>query len=67
MAEGASRNSTADRKRFYQIARSSLVEIDTQLEIAVQLEFFSEETITQLAQMLNQLFAMATNLIKSTN
>lgn len=67
IAEGASRNSTADRKRFYQIARSSLVEIDTQLEISIQLEFCSEETALLLGQQLNHLFAMTTNLIKSTS
>jgi four helix bundle protein len=67
IAEGASRNSVADRKRFYQIARSSLVEIDTQLEVALELKFCSEETISVLGQRLNHLFAMTTNLIKSTN
>ena len=32
VAEGVSRSSSADRRRFYEIARSSLVELDTQLE-----------------------------------
>ena len=67
IAEGASRNSTADRKRFYQIARSSLVEIGTQLEISIQLKFCPEATVALLSQKLNHLFAMITNLIKSTN
>ena len=34
IAEGASRNSSNERRRYYQIARSSLVELDTQLEIS---------------------------------
>ncbi|MCB9250722.1 MAG: four helix bundle protein [Ignavibacteriales bacterium] len=33
LAEGYSRKSTADRKRFYEIARSSLVELDTQIAL----------------------------------
>ncbi len=33
-AEGASRISRPEKKRFYEIVRSSLVEIDTQFEIA---------------------------------
>ncbi|MCP5007151.1 MAG: four helix bundle protein, partial [Planctomycetes bacterium] len=39
IAEGASRDSVKDRKRFYEIARSSLVEIDTQLEISKMLNY----------------------------
>lgn len=31
IAEGASRKSENERKRFYEIARSSLVEVDTQM------------------------------------
>lgn len=37
IAEGASRKSGAERKGFYEIARSSLVEIDTQLEISIKI------------------------------
>lgn len=36
IAEGSSRSSGKERSRFYEIARSSLVELDTQLEIAVR-------------------------------
>jgi four helix bundle protein len=34
LAEGASRKSLVERKRFYEIARSSLVEVDNHIEIA---------------------------------
>ena len=34
IAEGASRISRAEKKRFYEISRSSLVEMDTQFEIS---------------------------------
>ncbi len=33
IAEGASRKSLTERKRFFEIARSSLVEIDTQIHM----------------------------------
>ena len=35
IAEGASRISKAEKKRFYEISRSSLVEMDTQFEIQI--------------------------------
>src|SRR3990172_10973281 len=57
IAEGAARNSAGERKRFFEIARSSLVEIDTQLEISVKLNFCNEEKISNLSEKINHLFA----------
>ncbi len=39
LAEGAARKSTPDLLRFLSIARGSLAELDTQIEIAVRLGF----------------------------
>ena len=39
IGEGASRKSKLERRRFYEIARGSLVEIDAAIEIAVNLTF----------------------------
>ncbi|HEX6982396.1 MAG TPA: four helix bundle protein [Balneolaceae bacterium] len=63
IAEGASRSSAKERKRFYEIARSSLVEVDTQLEIAIQLNYLQDEN-EALEDQLNHVFAMLSNLIK---
>ncbi|MFQ5823280.1 MAG: four helix bundle protein [bacterium] len=67
IAEGASRKSSIERKRFYEIARSSLVEIDTQLEIAIKLKYCTKETISPFSEKMNHLFALITQLIKKTN
>lgn len=64
IAEGASRNSLKDRMRFYIIARSSLVEIDTQLEIAKQLGYCSDEHLKSTSEKLNHIFAMLSNMVK---
>lgn len=64
ISEGASRNSLKDRIRFYVIARSSLVEIDTQMEIAKRLEYCSDEHLTPISEKLNHLFAMLSNMVK---
>ncbi|HEX6982310.1 MAG TPA: four helix bundle protein [Balneolaceae bacterium] len=63
IAEGAARSSAKERKRFYEIARSSLVEIDTQLEIAIRLNYLKGEN-EDLEDQLNHIFAMLSNLIK---
>ena len=45
LSEGLSRNSKLDTRRFLKIARSSLVELDSQIEISLQLKFCTLEQI----------------------
>lgn len=66
IAEGASRSSAVERKRFYEIARSSLVEIDTQLEISVNLKYCSNEELAPISDLMNHIFALLSNLIAKT-
>lgn len=63
IAEGASRKSENDRKRFYQIARSSLVELDSQIEISVELDFLENRDIKKLEKSANSVFAMLSNMV----
>ena len=42
IAEGASRKSEAERKRYYEIARGSIIEIDAALDIAESLDYLEE-------------------------
>ncbi|MCC5906898.1 MAG: four helix bundle protein [Balneolaceae bacterium] len=58
IAEGSSRKSKDERSRFYEIARSSLVEIDTQIVISLELGFLRNDDITKLEQLTNEIFAM---------
>ena len=46
IAEGCSRKSAAERKRFYEIARGSVIEIDAALDIAVELNYTTKEKLT---------------------
>lgn len=66
ISEGAARPSAKERRRFYQIARASLVELDTQLEIAHKLKYLREEDITEIDEKMNHAFAMLSNMIKKT-
>ena len=65
ISEGASRKSKTERERFYEIARSSLVEIDTQIEISLDLEYLDGESIEELTQLANQVFAMLSAMIST--
>ncbi len=66
IAEGSSRTSPAERRRFYEISRSSLVEIDTQIEIALFLKYLNKEQICNLEKETNNVFALLTALISKT-
>jgi len=66
IAEGSSRRTQNDRRRFYEISRYSLVEIDTQLEISLMLEFINSSEIQDIDDTINHLFAKVTNLINKT-
>ena len=64
IAEGLSRTSSLEKIRFLEISRSSLVEIDTQLEIAIALGYIKESDLVDIDKLSNSLFAMITSLTK---
>ena len=65
IAEGSSRKTEKERLRFYQISRSSLVEIDTQIEISVKLNYLNTADIRLLSDLSTQIFAMLSKMLKS--
>ncbi len=69
LAEGSSRFSKAERKRFYEIARGSVVEIDTQLDISVLLGYTTKEALVGIEPKLESVFKMLSKMITtlSTN
>ena len=64
IAEGLSRTSKLEKIRFLEISRSSLVEIDTQLEITLKLNLFNKNELVEIEKLLNSLLAMITSLKK---
>ncbi|MCH5597386.1 four helix bundle protein [Niabella ginsengisoli] len=63
LAEGSARTSKTERKRFYEISRSSLVEVDTQIEISLVLEYLQKEDISSLENYLESVFKMLSKMI----
>ncbi|MCC5940751.1 MAG: four helix bundle protein [Balneolaceae bacterium] len=64
ISEGSARTHKRDRVRFYEIARSSLVELDTQIEIACELTYLQRTNLDDLSELLNANFALLSSMVK---
>jgi four helix bundle protein len=64
IAEGYGRNYRKDYSRFLQIARGSLFENQTQLEIAVNLDFIKAENLNEIKGLSIEIEKMLNSLIK---
>ena len=65
IAEGCSRKSVAERKRFFEISRGSIIEIDTALDIAIELNYVQKEDLVLLGSKLIRCFQMLSKMINS--
>lgn len=65
ISEGASRKSGTERNGFYEIARSSLAELDTQIEISIELEYLNKKDLHELDELLNANFALLSSMIRN--
>jgi len=63
IAEGSSRKSAIERRRYYEISRGSIIEIDTILDIAEELEYFKKEDLTQAGILIVKTFQMLSKMI----
>lgn len=63
IAEGSGRNSQKDQAHFYNIAYGSLMEVFSQLDIACDLGYISQEEFNQLELLINEEAKMLSGLI----
>lgn len=65
-AEGASGRSATERKRFWEISRGSVIEIDAAAEAIVDLDYADEMELSELESLLNSCFALLTKMVERT-
>ena len=63
IAEGASRKSESVRKRFFEISRGSLIEIDAAIDIANDLLYLRDITLDALGSAMINCFKLLSGLI----
>ena len=64
IAEGSSRKSPAERNRYFEISRGSVIEIDSAIGIAFKLEYISLEEIRNLGESIIKTFKLLSGMIK---
>jgi four helix bundle protein len=63
IAEGASRKSAAERKRYYEVARGSIIEIDAALDVSDELKYCSKENLQTLGSFMQRTFSMLSKML----
>jgi len=64
IAEGCSRKSKSERKRFFEISRGSVIEIDAALDIAHELKYKTAKELEPARGYLVSIFKQLTGLIR---
>lgn len=65
IAEGDERGSNKDALRFFYFAKGSLAEVQTQLEIAYEIEYLNKKTLSELEARCQTIGKMLGSLIKA--
>jgi four helix bundle protein len=65
IAEGHARGATRDFTRFLSIARGSMAEVETQLELAVRLNLLEQEAVDPVASKCDKLGRILRGWLKS--
>ena len=64
IAEGMGRNSNKETRQFYYIAKGSLYEVETQIYLAIDLEFIQEEKAEQIFTQITTVRKLIIGFIK---
>lgn len=65
ISEGSSRKSKTERNRYYEMARGSVIEIDTCGDIIYEENYLASNEMTELGKNIKTTFILLSNLINS--
>jgi len=64
IAEGCSRKSATERRRFFEIARGSVIEVDSAIDIALELKYCGIHQLENLEKKIIKTFKQLTALMR---
>jgi four helix bundle protein len=67
IAEGCSRKSIVERKRFFEISRGSIIEIDAALDVAQDLSYLEKFDSAKLGMGMVEVFKLVTGMINANS
>jgi four helix bundle protein len=67
IAEGSSRRSNVERQRYFEIARGSVIEIDTALDIALSLNYCNDDELEAIGILIVNSFKLLTGLLRGNS
>ena len=62
IAEGCSRKSLTERRRFFEISRGSIIEIDAVLDLSTELNYSKKENMLLLGELMERTFSMLSKM-----
>lgn len=65
ISEGSSRKSIVERKRYYEISRGSIIEIDAALDVANDLGYLKNMNLEPISESMIRSFKLLSGLINS--
>jgi len=63
IAEGCSTKSVSERKRFYEVARGSLIEVKSALDISGGLNYTMTERLAELGELIIGMFQLTSKMV----
>lgn len=63
IAEGCSRKSETERKRFFEVSRGSIIEVDAALDLSEGLSYCKKEDLKELGLSIVRTFSMLSKMI----
>ncbi|HET6994605.1 MAG TPA: four helix bundle protein [Chitinophagaceae bacterium] len=67
LAEGCSRITMRERKRFFEISRSSVIEVDTAFDLGYELSYVTKEQLNPLEEPITRTFKILSAMIKKND
>jgi four helix bundle protein len=64
IAEGSARKTDQEKRQFYYIARASLSELETHVEIARRLQFMPDDAVSLLQKKCSRIAAMINGMVR---